>query len=49
MAKHRNLPYEQGIRDFFGKRYIWLVNHKGNLELHGLHREPPKDQQDDEE
>jgi hypothetical protein len=44
MAKqHRNIPYEQGIREFFGKRYIWLINYKGNLELHGLHHAPPQD------
>lgn len=44
MAKaHHNGPHAQGIREFFGKKYIWLINHEGNLTLHGLHRPPPKD------
>lgn len=24
------------ISEFFGKRYLWLINHQGNLELHPL-------------
>lgn len=44
--KQRKTPHEQGIREFFGKKYIWLLNHKGQLELHGLHRTPPSDAED---
>jgi hypothetical protein len=40
---HQNVPYQQGIREFFGKKYIWLLNHEGKLELHALHRPIPAD------
>ena len=34
-------PQEQGIFTLFGKRYMWLLNHKGVRELHCLDK--PKD------
>lgn len=40
---HRDIPHENGIREFFGKKYMWLIDHNGNLSLHGLHRPAPED------
>lgn len=36
--KTKKTPQERGIRTFFGKRYIWLINPDGKLELHSLER-----------
>lgn len=45
----RLLPAEKGIKTFFGKRYLWLLNHEGQLVLHPLTRVSLEDQEDDEE
>ena len=47
MAKQL-LPAEKGIRTFFGKRYLWLLDHEGRLGLHSLDRVNLKDQDDDQ-
>lgn len=34
--RRRLTKYETGIKHFFGKRYIWLLNSEGNLGLHKI-------------
>jgi hypothetical protein len=42
------LPAETGIREFFGKRYMWLLNDRGVLELHLVKHDPDKIMKGDE-
>lgn len=48
MSNSTKSSYAVGFRIFFDKKYIWLTNHKGNLELHGVHRGLPENNKPDE-
>ena len=32
------LPAEKGIREFFGKKYMWLLDHNGKLTLQPIRK-----------